>query len=191
MGALKASFPRLTPDEYFAWEEGQNCRHEYIGGEVYAMSGGTINHSEIAGNFLALLKTHLRGRGCKTLNSDARVNIQGSSDYVYPDLSVTCDARDQASSQFITYPCLIIEVLSPTTEAYDRGHKFRRYRRNSSLEDYVLVEANSMTIDLYHKGSDGKWDIFDYRAGDMVELKSVNLTFPIEQVYEDIVFDPE
>ena len=82
------------------------------------------------------VKVHLRGSGCKTLNSDARVNIQGSSDYVYPDLRVTCDARDRVSSQFISCPCLIIEVLSSTTEAYDRGHKFRRYRRNSSLEDY-------------------------------------------------------
>jgi Uma2 family endonuclease len=191
MSALKESFPKLTPDEYFAWEEGQNSRHEYIDGDVYVMSGGTINHSEIAGNFLALLKAHLRGSGCKTLNSDARVNIQGSSHYVYPDLSVTCDVRDQVSSQFITYPCLIVEVLSPTTEAYDRGHKFRRYRRNSSLQDYVLVDSESMMIELYHKGSDGKWDIVDYREGDVVELKSVNFTFPIEQVYEDIIFDPE
>ena len=189
MSALKESFPKLTPDEYFAWEEGQSSRHEYVDGDVYVMSGGTINHSEIAGNFLALLKAHLRGSGCKTLNSDARVSIQGSSHYVYPDLSVTCDVRDQVNVQFITYPCLIVEVLSPTTEAYDRGHKFRRYRRNASLQDYVLVDANSVMIELYHKGSDGKWDIIDYREGDMVELKSVNLTFPIERVYEDIVFE--
>ena len=191
MIAAKENFPPLTPHEYFAWEEGQTSRHEYIGGKVYAMSGGTINHCEIAGNLLAMLKTHLRGSGCKTLNSDARVNIQGSNDYVYPDLSVTCDARDQATAQFITYPCLIIEVLSPTTEAYDRGNKFRMYRRNPSLQDYVLVDANSIAIDLYHKEPDGKWDIVDYRAGDVVELKSVNLTFPIEQVYEDIIFEVE
>ena len=189
MSALKESFPKLTPDEYFAWEEGQSSRHEYIDGDVYVMSGGTINHSEIAGNFLALLKAHLRGGGCKTLNSDARVSIQGSSHYVYPDLSVTCDVQDQVNVQFITYPCLIVEVLSPTTEAYDRGHKFRRYRRNASLQDYVLVDADSVMIELYHKGSDGKWDIIDYREGDVVELKSVNLTFPIERVYEDIVFE--
>jgi Uma2 family endonuclease len=191
MSALKESFTKLTPDEYFAWEEGQNNRHEYIDGDVYVMSGGTINHSEIAGNFLAIVKAHLRGSGCKTLNSDARVSIQGSSHYVYPDLSVTCDARDQVSSQFITYPCLIVEVLSPTTEAYDRGQKFRRYRRNASLQDYVLVDADSIMIELYHKGSDGKWDIIDYREGDIVELKSVNLTFPIELVYEDIIFETE
>jgi Uma2 family endonuclease len=189
MIALKEGFPRLTPEEYFVWEEGQNCRHEYIDGEVYAMSGGTINHSEIAGNLLAMLKAHLRGSGCKTLNSDARVNIQGSTDYVYPDLSVTCDERDWATAQFITYPCLVVEVLSPTTEAADRGDKFRRYRRNISLQDYGLVDANAIAIDLYHQDADGKWDIFDYRAGDVVTLKSVNLTFPIEQVYEDIIFE--
>jgi len=128
MIAAKENFPTLTPNEYFAWEEGQNSRHEYIGGKVYAMSGGTINHSEIAGNLLAMLKTHLRGSGCKTLNSDARVNIQGSNDYVYPELSVTCDARDQATAQFITYPCLIkprpfqqLETSRRKNDSFGRG----------------------------------------------------------------------
>jgi Uma2 family endonuclease len=189
MIAVNENFPRLTPDQYLVWEEQQACRHEYIGGEVYAMAGGTVNHSEIAGNLIAMLKGHLRGSGCRTLNADARVNIPGSDDYVYPDLSVTCDERDKTTPQFITYPCLVVEVLSPATEAYDRGNKFRLYRRNPKLQDYVLVEANSIAIDLYHKGADGKWEIFDYRAGDVVELRSVNLTVAIEQVYEDIIFE--
>jgi Uma2 family endonuclease len=110
--------PRFTPEEYFAWEEKQPVRHEYINGEVYAMSGGTINHSEIALNFGSLLKNYLRGSGCRTLNSDARVNTVASSNYVYPDVSVTCDERDKNTPQYIT-PCLIVEVLSSSTEAYD------------------------------------------------------------------------
>jgi Uma2 family endonuclease len=106
MVALKDNVPRFTPEEYFAWEEQQLHRHEYIDGEVYAMSGGTINHGDIAGNFLALLKAHMRGRGCKTLNSDCRVNIVESNDYLYPDISVTCDERDKTTPQYITYHCL-------------------------------------------------------------------------------------
>ena len=90
MVAARKNSPRFTPEEYFAWEEQQLCRHEYINGEVYTMSGGTVNHSDIAGNLLILLKTHLRGSGCKTFNSDLRVNIVESTNYVYPDLSVTC-----------------------------------------------------------------------------------------------------
>jgi Uma2 family endonuclease len=188
MVAAREHFPRFTPEQYFAWEEQQLHRHEYIDGEVYAMSGGTINHGDIAGNFLALLKIHMRGRGCKTLNSDCRVNIVESNDYVYPDISVTCDDRDKTTPQYIRYPCLIVEVLSPSTEAYDRGDKFRMYRRNPNLRDYLLVDASKMAIDLYRKDESGNWYILNYEAGDSIEFKSIDLTFPIEQVYEDIEF---
>ena len=191
MIAAPEHFPRFTPAEYFAWEEQQQVRHEYIDGEVYAMSGGTINHSEIALNFGSLLKSHLRGSGCRTLNSDARVNILSSSDYVYPDVSVTCDQRDKTTAQYITYPCLIVEVLSPSTEAYDRGNKFKLYRRNPILQEYVLVDAETMAIELFRKTDSDTWQIIDYDPGDMVELTSIKLTFPIEQVYEDIIFVPE
>jgi Uma2 family endonuclease len=191
MVAAKYDSPRLTPEEYFAWEEQQLYRHEYMDGQVYAMTGGTINHSEIAGNFLFLLKGHLQDSGCKTLNSDARVNLLETNDYTYPDVSVTCDERDKTTTQYITYPCLIVEVLSDSTEAYDRGNKFFMYRRNSSLRDYVLVSSKEMAIDLYRKNDAGEWTIINYRAGDIVELKSINLSFPIEQVYRKIVFVPE
>lgn len=191
MIAAQEHFPRFTPTEYFAWEEQQQVRHEYIDGEVYAMSGGTINHSEIALNFGSLLKSHLRGSGCRTLNSDARVNILSSSDYVYPDVSVTCDQRDKTTAQYITYPCLIIEVLSPSTEAYDRGNKFKLYRRNPILQEYVLVDAETMAIELFRKNNGDTWQIIDYDPGDMMELTSIKLTFPIEQVYEDIIFATE
>ncbi len=189
MAIAKESYPKLTPDEYFAWEEQQLFRHEYLNGEVYAMSGGSINHSDIAGNFLALLKTHMRGRGCKVLNSDARVNILNTTDYVYPDLSVTCDERDKTTKQFITYPCLVIEVLSPSTEAYDRGNKFRMYRQNPSLQEYVLVDSEAIAIEIFRRSHEGSWQILNYQAGDSVELSSVGLTFPTEEIYEDIVFE--
>jgi Uma2 family endonuclease len=189
MIAAKENFPRFTPEEYFVWEEQQQCRHEYIDGEVYAMTGGTLNHSEIAMNFGSLLKAHLRGSGCRVFNSDARVNIVASNDYVYLDVSVTCDERDKTTSQFITHPCLIVEVLSPSTEAYDRGHKFRMYRRNPSLRDYILVDATEVAVEIYHQDENNKWDILNYQSGDLIELKSVSLTVSIEQIYEDIVFD--
>jgi Uma2 family endonuclease len=188
MVALKEHFPRFTPEEYFAWEEQQLERHEYIDGEVYAMSGGTINHGDIAGNILTLLKTHMRGRGCKILNSDCRVKILEIDKYVYPDTSVTCDERDKTTTQYITYPCLIVEVLSSSTEAYDRGNKFKMYRRNPSLQEYVLVSAETIEIELFRKTDTDLWQIINYQTGDVVELKSINLTFPIEQIYEDIVF---
>jgi Uma2 family endonuclease len=186
MVALKDNTPRFTPEEYFDWEEQQLERHELIDGEVYAMTGGTVNHSQIAVKFISLLDNHLRGSGCKTLNSDCRVNIVGSNNYTYPDLSVTCDDRDKTTTKYITYPCLIIEVLSFSTEAYDRGGKFRMYRQNPILQDYVLVSSEQIEIDLYHKTESGSWEIINYQAGDTIELKSVNLSFSIERIYEGI-----
>jgi Uma2 family endonuclease len=187
----------FTPAEYFAWEEQQLEKHELIDGRVYAMSGGTRNHSEIAGNFLSIVKPYLRRSGCKTYNSDCRVNISNTSNYLYPDLSVTCDPRDNFSTQYITYPCLIVEVLSSSTEAYDssmktlrdRGKKFEKYRCNPNLVDYVLVSSEEMAIDLYHKNDAGEWLIISYRQGDRVELKSIDLSLPIEQFYEEIIFE--
>ena len=191
MVAAKEHFPRFTPEEYFEWEELQEIRHEYFDGEVYAMTGGTLNHSEIATNFGALLKTHLRGGKCRLLNGDARVNIYNSNKYVYPDLSITCDQRDRTNTKFVSYPCLIGEVLSPSTEAYDRGDKFAMYRLSPSLQDYVLISADKIALDIYHKDDRGKWDILNYRSSDLVELASINLTFPIDRIYEDIIFEIE
>jgi Uma2 family endonuclease len=101
---------------------------------------------------------------------------------------VSCDNRDKTTIKYITYPCLIVEVLSESTEAYDRGNKFFRYRQNPQLQDYLLVSSQDVAIDLYRKNSSGRWEILNFRAGDMVELQSVNLTFPIEQVYRGIDF---
>jgi Uma2 family endonuclease len=187
----RSPHPRFAnPEEYFAWEERQEVRHEYIDGEVYAMSGGTINHSLIALNFGSLLRNHLSGSGCLTLNSDARVKINLSERFVYPDVSVTCDERDRSTPQYITYPCLIIEVLSDSTEAYDRGEKFKKYRRNPNLQEYVLVNSNKIAIDLYSRDEDGKWYIINYEAGEQIELKSINLTLSIELIYENVTFEP-
>ena len=191
MVALKDNTPRFIPEEYFAWEEQQLERHELIDGEVYAMTGRTVNHSQIAVKFISLFDNHLSGGGCKTLNSDCRVNIVESNNYTYPDVSVTCDDRDKNTTQYITYPCLLIEVLSDSTEAYDRGRKFRMYRKNPVLQDYVLVNSAKIEIDLYHKTDTGNWKIIDYQQGDIVELKSVNLTFPIERIYEGITLTQE
>jgi Uma2 family endonuclease len=191
MIALKEDFPQFTPAEYLAWEEQQEFRHEYVDGEVYAMTGGTINHSTIAVNIIAMLKNQLRGSGCQVLNSDAKVQTIESNSYCYPDVSVTCDARDRHADKFISHPCLIVEVLSPTTEAYDRGDKFRIYRRSLDLQEYVLVSTNEICLDIYQRNERSRWELMSYGVGDLVELKSVNCTFPIAQIYEDIIFNLE
>jgi Uma2 family endonuclease len=191
MVALQEHFPRFTPTEYLAWEEQQEFRHEYVDGEVYAMSGGTVNHGEIAANVINILSNHLRGSGCRVLTSDVKVQTVEPNSYLYPDVSVTCDDRDRRATKFISYPCLIVEVLSPTTEAYDRGDKFALYRRSTTLQDYVLVSTNAMRVDLYQRNERGRWEILSYDAGDVIELPSVNLSVPVAQIYEDIVLSEE
>jgi Uma2 family endonuclease len=183
--------PQLTPDEYFVWEEKQLEKHEYIDGEVYAMSGGSVNYGRIAIKLTALLDTHLEGSGCITGNSDIKINIFETQNYTYPDASVTCDERDKATPNYFIYPCLIVEVLSASTEAYDRGGKFRMYRNNPVLRDYLLVSSTKIEMDLYHKNDSGEWMIINYQVGDIVELKSINLSFPIEQIYRGITLTPE
>ncbi|TAG85816.1 MAG: Uma2 family endonuclease [Oscillatoriales cyanobacterium] len=191
MIAAKENFPQLTPAEYFTWEEKQLEKHEYIDGQVYAMSGGSKNHSLISVRFITLFSNHLEGGGCETGNSDLRVNIVETTNYTYPDVSVTCDDRDKNTTQYITYPCLIVEVLSKSTEAYDRGGKFRMYRHNPVLQDYLLVSSTSIEMDLYQKNDAGEWLIVNYQEGDTIELKSINLSFAIEQVYRGLNLTPE
>uniref|UniRef100_UPI0030DB6E49 Uma2 family endonuclease n=1 Tax=Cyanothece sp. BG0011 TaxID=2082950 RepID=UPI0030DB6E49 len=151
MIAAKEQFPRLTPEEYFIWEEKQLEKHEYINGQIYAMTGGTVNHGRIAIRFTAMFEAQLNNTNCIIGNSDIKVKMVNAHNYSYPDASVTCDERDKNTPNYITYPCLIVEVLSDSTEAYDRGQKFRMYRQNPILQDYLLVSSTRIEIDLYHK----------------------------------------
>ncbi|MBE9196205.1 Uma2 family endonuclease [Synechocystis sp. LEGE 06083] len=181
-----APFPKLSPEEYLAWEERQLEKHEYFDGDIYAMGGGSKNHSVISVRLSTLFCNHLDDGDCEIGNSDLKIQIVNTQNYTYPDVSVTCDPRDRKSTQFITYPCLIVEVLSPSTEAYERGGKFRLYARNPILQDYLLVSSTSVEIDLYHKNDDGDWLILNYQAGDRVELKSIGLTFPVNVLYRGL-----
>ncbi len=173
MIAAKGDFPALTPEEYFAWEKKQLEKHELIDGQVYAMSDGSVNHGRIAIRLTAMLDSHLDNTSCITGNSDIKVHIVGTNNYTYPDASVTCDDRDKTTSQYITYPCLIVEVLSASTEAYDRGSKFRLYCQNPMLIDYLLVNSTSIEMDLYHKNESGDWLIINHKAGDTIKLKAL------------------
>ncbi|MEL6130696.1 MAG: Uma2 family endonuclease [Cyanobacteria bacterium J06554_6] len=183
MIAAQAPFPQLTPDEYLAWEAQQPEKHEYIDGQMYAISGGTVNHGRIAIRLTSLFDSHLSGTSCIPGNSDIKISIPSTGNYTYPDASVTCDDRDQIATQFFPHPCLIVEVLSDSTGA---GGKFRLYRLNPALQEYLLVSSTRIEIDLYRKNDAGEWVIVNYQPGEMVALRSINLSFPIEQVYEGL-----
>ncbi len=178
--------PYLSPQDYLDWELLQALRYEYIDGEVYAMAGGTLPHSEIAVNLTTLLKNHLRGKGCRVLGSDAKIGVTESGPFFYADGSVTCDSRDRGVLKFCRYPCLIAEVLSPGTEAYDRGGKFAQYRRMESLQEYVLIGSDRVAVEVFYLNERGKWELTPYAEGETIQLSSVELKFPIEQLYEEV-----
>ncbi len=180
----------LTPDEYLAWERDQPIRHEYIDGEVYAMTGGTLPHNDIAVNLTTILRTTLRGTGCKVRMSDAKVRVSAQGPYFYPDVVVSCDERDRRATEAIQYPKLIVEVLSPSTAGFDRGDKFKFYRRIPTLEEYVLIDSEKVGIDCYRKSSGSKWELTVYPedGGDILELVSLNFQCPLALVYEEVEF---
>ncbi|MEM8504777.1 MAG: Uma2 family endonuclease [Cyanobacteria bacterium P01_D01_bin.1] len=180
----KTSF---TPQEYLEWEIQQPLRYEYFEGEVFAMAGGSLAHADIALNIASLLKASLSGR-CKVRNSDAKVGITADGPFVYPDVSVTCDERDRSAQQFSRYPCVVIEVISPSTEAYDRGGKFALYRRLESLREYVLVGSEAQTVEVLQKGENGAWLFLPYGIEDEVVLSSLGVRVSVGDIYEDVVF---
>lgn len=176
----------MSPQEYLEWEERGEFKYEYVNGEVFAMTGGTIPHNDIAVNLTTALKNHLRGTGCKVSMADAKVGVSEEGPFHYPDVMVSRDQRDRQAIKFIQYPCLIVEVLSPSTEGYDRGGKFTHYRRIQTLREYVLIDAEKIGVDCFRLNDKGLWELHPYEAGDEVHLASVDFRFPMSLVYEDV-----
>ena len=180
---------KMTPQEYFDWEEKQPIKYEYMSGRVFAMTGGTLPHNDIALNLATALKIHLRGKGCKVSMADAKLGVSEQGSFHYPDVMVTCDERDRRATKVIYHPCLVVEVLSPGTEAFDRGRKFKNYRRISTLKEYVLIDAREMSVERFQRNENGGWEMDNYGEGDEVSLTSVDFNFPIEMLYEDVILE--
>ncbi|PSF37495.1 hypothetical protein C7H19_10020 [Aphanothece hegewaldii CCALA 016] len=189
----------MTPEEYLDWEEEQPLKYGYIDGEIYDMTGGTLPHNEIAVNLTTSLKTYLRGKGCKVFMADAKVGVSEKGPFHYPDVIVTCDPRDQKARRVIYHPCLIVEVLSPSTEAFDRGDKFKHYRQISTLKEYVLISADKINVDCYRLNENNKWELTSYSLDEMnlspeeieIEFTSINYSCPLSSMYEDVALGEE
>jgi len=176
-----------TAEEYLALEEASIERHELIHGEIYAMAGGTAAHASVSGNVFAALKSHLRGTSCQGFMADMRLNVQASEAYFYPDVFVTCGAEQRAQQQAKTDAVLVVEVLSPSTAAFDRGAKFAHYRLLPGLAEYLIIDIETRTADHYRKAENNTWVLRPYSGNDIVELASVSLNLPLNTViFEDI-----
>ena len=179
--------PLMSAEEYLAWEPTQEERYEYWDGEVVAMSGGTRNHNRITFNFSKLLDDALVDRPCEMYMADVKVQVQRGQKYFYPDVVVTCDDRDN-DPQLVQFPSLIIEVLSPSTEAIDRGTKFAKYRQFSTLKEYVLVQVEQPGVEVFRRNQQEQWVLSEYGLGDSLKLESVGVEIAIADLYRQIQF---
>ncbi|MEO1145358.1 MAG: Uma2 family endonuclease [Cyanobacteria bacterium J06638_22] len=189
---MVASFqppPNMTAEVYLDWETHQESRHEYVGGTVVAMTGGTIPHNDIALNFYTSLRSHLRTKGCRINVADVKVQISTQGPYYYPDVVISCAPTDLEARQFIQLPILIAEVLSPGTEANDRGKKFRNYQTLSSLQEYLLIDSEKMAVECYRRGEGRMWLYYPYGSGDIIRLDSLGFDCPVDVLYEGVQFE--
>lgn len=177
----------FTPEEYLEIERISPIKHEYLQGQLVAMAGASKAHVIITGNLSALLVNHLRGTGCISYAVDMKVRLPSLGLFYYPDLAVSCDERDRASDEdFILYPKLIIEVLSDSTEAFDRGDKFADYKSIADLEEYILIHQKQILVERFLRKADNLWVPQSYGVGDTVEFMSIQFSCPIAFLYENI-----
>ncbi len=176
---------KMTPEEYLEFERASEEKHEYVDGEVYAMSGGTIEHSLISGNIVRELGAALRHQPCVVLTSDMRLKVEATGNYFYPDASVVCGGAALADGKRdnLLNPQVIFEVLSRSSEEYDRGKKFAEYRTIPSLSDYVLVSQTEMKVEHFRRQPDGQWRITVLGAGEQLALDSIGCEISVDELY--------
>jgi Uma2 family endonuclease len=177
----------LSPEEYLIQEEKSQIKHEYIDGEIFAMAGASDAHVTISLNLGSVLRNHVRGKGSRVYMADMRVSITTINTFFYPDVIVTCDPRDQEFPNYKKYPCLIVEVLSPTTEAFDRGDKFSDYQELESLQEYVLISQKRQQVDCFRRNNEGFWVLQSYKPSSEISLESINFKISFDDLYEDVI----
>jgi len=177
----------ISPQDYLEGEQISSIKHEYRQGQVWAMAGGTQVHGTVILNIATLLRTHLRGSPCRAFVENMKVRIETTDAYYYPDVVVTCDDRDRHPDRdFIRHPALIVEVLSPKTEAFDRGAKFADYRTIDTLQEYVLVSCDRRYIQCYRRKEGNRWELECYEIETAIAFESVNLSVEMTEIYEDV-----
>lgn len=181
----------ISPIEYLEMERLATEKHEYYCGEIYAMSGASIPHNIIATNCTVTLGNKLKGKKCRPYGSDLRIHIPKNSLYTYPDISIICGKVETIDKQFdtATNATVIIEILSPSTRNYDKGEKFTLYRDIETLQEYIVVDSEKISVEKYIRNKDGSWQFTEYKSLDqMISLDSVSVELKLSEIYEDVEF---
>jgi Uma2 family endonuclease len=177
--------PHTSYAEYRAAEERSETKHEYLRGEILAMTGGTPEHSRLAAALTAALGGALRGKPCAVFSSDLRIRVRETDLATYPDLAVVCGRLETSDDDRhgVTNPTVLVEVLSDSTEHYDRGAKFAHYRHLRSLREYVLVAQRERRIEVFRRNEHGRFELFEAGSGERVELASIGVTLDVDELY--------
>ncbi len=175
--------------EYFAFEEETEEKHEYHNGEILAMSGGSVRHSLLGMRMGVILSGLLRKKGCHIFNSDVKIELAEFNHYVYPDVAVVCGelTEIQGRNDIINNPMIIVEILSDSTEAYDRGKKFQKYRSLKSLKEYILVSQFEESVEVYSRQDDNVWRMSAYGPEKKAQLLQLDLSFEVNELYQGII----
>ncbi len=184
------SNPRMTAAEYLAWERQQVERHEFYDGEVFSQAGGTRRHSLIGTNVAGAIRNILAGHDCEVHGSDMRIDIEATGSYVYPDVSVVCPPIEGEADDLISNPVLVVEVLSPSTEDFDRGTKFGYYRQIPTLRDYLVISQDQPRVEHHFLNEGELWSLRDVAGvDDVLHLASLKHDLPLAEIYAKVEFD--
>jgi len=189
MIALKSDY-YMSPEEYLEFERHSDIKHEYIDGEVYSMEGTTKAHNTISLNLAILFREKLKGSDCQTFMADIKVNISNKKRFFYPDIVVTCDDNDDINAYDIKFPKVIVEVLSESTEKFDRGKKFQYYRTTPSLQEYILVSSQEYLIECFRRTKNNLWTLQTYEGLDaIIRIESLAIDVLLSEIYATLTFD--
>ncbi|AEF99162.1 Uma2 family endonuclease [Methylomonas methanica] len=177
---------RLSAEEFLAWEETQAEKHEFVAGEVFAMTDARQDHVIVSLNLASALKQHLRGTPCRTYIADMKLQVEAADAFFYPDVMVSCHPEDRLAKHYLSHPKLIVEVLSDSTADYDRGGKFVAYRKLDSLQEYLIVDVDNRRVECFRRTNQQDWLLHDYIGEVDCELSSLSLTLPMAEIFEDI-----
>ncbi|MBW4646230.1 MAG: Uma2 family endonuclease [Goleter apudmare HA4340-LM2] len=191
---IQTSKKYYTPEKYLQLEEISELKNEYRDGEITPTAGGTTNHNEIAGNFYANFKFNMRGKNYKIYMGDVKLWISRYRIYTYPDVMVIHGEPiyEGIGITTVTNPIMIAEVLSKSTENYDKSNKFRFYRSIATLQEYVLINQYEFVIEQFNKNAEGQWVLTEYESvDDVLSLKSIEFQIPSSNIYEGVNFEIE
>jgi len=173
-------------EAFLAWEQKQMEKHQYIAGEVFAMAGARQDHVLVTGNIYAALKQRLRGTPCRAHVADMKLRVEAADAIFYPDVMVSCHPDDRLAEHYLSQPRVVVEVLSESTAAFDRGEKFAAYRKLGALQEYLIVDIDSRRVECFRRTADNDWLLHDYVGGDRCELISLDVMLPLAEIFEDL-----